>query len=45
MPARSREEVLNVILALVLNKRGIVAAPEKILKTALEKKRVMPDAI
>lgn len=45
MPARSREEVLNVILALVLNKRGIVAAPEKILKTALEKKRVMPDVL
>lgn len=45
MPARLREEVLNVILALLLNKRGIVAAPEQILRSAVENKRVMPDVL
>lgn len=45
MRARLREEVLNVMLALLLNKRGIVAAPEQILRSALEHKRVMPDVL
>lgn len=45
MPSRLREEVLNVMLALLLNKRGIVAAPEQIFRSALENKRVMPDVL
>ncbi len=45
MRGRSREEVLNVVLALLLNQRGIVAAPEQILRQALAGERVMPDVL
>lgn len=42
---RHREEVLNVILALLLHRRGIVAAPEQILRIHLEQGRAMPDVL
>jgi len=45
MQPHSREEVLNVYLALLLTKRGIVAAPEQILSRALESGRAMPDVL
>ena len=39
----TRQEVLNVILAQLLNKRGVISAPEKIL--SLQGKRKMPDIL
>ena len=42
---RHREEVLNVILALLLHRRGIVAAPEQILRSHLERGRAMLDVL
>lgn len=45
MSPRHREEVLNVILALLLHRRGIVAAPEQILLSHLERRRAMPDVL
>jgi len=45
MQPHSREEVLNVYLALLLTKRGIVAAPEQILSRVLESGRAMPDVL
>jgi hypothetical protein len=43
--AKLREEVLNVTLALLLTKRGIVAAPEQVLSNALQNRRAMPDVL
>jgi hypothetical protein len=41
-----REEVFNVILAQLLDERGVVSAPEKILRrVARERQRRMPDVI
>jgi len=41
-----REEVFNVILAQLLHERGVVSAPEKILRrVAQERQRRMPDVI
>ena len=40
-----REEVLNVVLALLLHRRGVVAAPEQILTKTLEQGRAMPDVL
>jgi hypothetical protein len=45
MSVHHREEVLNVTLALLLHRRGIVAAPEQILHSHLEQGRVMPDVL
>ena len=40
----SRQEVLNVILAQLLQERGLVAAPEEILKTPTKERR-LPDVL
>lgn len=40
-----REEVFNVLLALLLHERGVVAAPEQSLKMALEERRHVPDVL
>jgi len=40
-----RQEVLNVLLAQLLNKRGIVAAPEQILHAVSDRSRHMPDVM
>lgn len=40
-----REEVLNVILALLLRRRGIINAPEQVLRSAAARQRAMPDVI
>ena len=40
-----REEVLNVVLALLLLRRGVVNAPEQVLRGALAYRRAMPDVI
>jgi len=39
-----RQEVFNVILAQLLQERGVITAPEKVLTSALQKRR-MPDVI
>ena len=41
MSPRNRKEVLNVILALLLHRREIMAAPEQILCVDLEKGRAI----
>jgi hypothetical protein len=41
--ARSRQEVLNVILAQILAERGVVAAPESIMQSGGN--RIMPDVL
>ena len=41
-----REEVFNVVLAQLLHERGVVSAPEKVLRrVAHERQRRMPDVI
>jgi hypothetical protein len=40
-----RQEVLNVILAQLLQDRGVISAPENILKSRDLKRRHMPDVI
>lgn len=40
-----RQEVLNVILAQVLQDRGVIAAPENILKQGQKHQRHMPDVL
>lgn len=41
-----REEVFNVVLAQLLHERGIVVAPEKVLRrVARERRRRMPDVL
>jgi len=40
-----REEVFNVLLALLLHERGVVTAPEKSFKKALEERRHVPDVL
>jgi len=40
----SRQEVLNVILAQLLQERGLVAAPEEILRQPTKERR-LPDVI
>jgi hypothetical protein len=40
-----REEVFNVLLALLLHQRGIITAPEQSLKEAMLKQRYMPDIL
>ncbi len=43
MDARYREEVINVVLAELLNERGIASLPEQIIKDIRRKKRRLPD--
>lgn len=45
MPNSYRQEVLNVLLAQLLQERGVITAPESIIKCGLQKKRRMPDII
>ena len=40
-----REEVFNVLLALLLHERGVVTAPEQSLKQAIEQRRHVPDVL
>ena len=40
-----REEVFNVLLALLLHERGVVSAPEQSFKKALEERRHVPDVL
>lgn len=42
---RYRQEVFNVLLAQLLQERGIISAPEDMLKLHLEKSRRVPDVI
>ncbi len=45
MTQRYRQEVFNILLAQLLNERGIVSAPESILKTPTGQGRRMPDVL
>lgn len=45
MPASQRQEVFNVILAQLLQERGVVVAPESIHYTGSQRTRQMPDVI
>lgn len=40
-----REEVFNVLLALLLHGRGVVTAPEQSFREALERRRHVPDVL
>lgn len=40
-----RQEVFNVLLAQLLQERGVITAPERIVKIGIEKARRMPDVI
>jgi hypothetical protein len=40
-----REEVFNVLLALLLHERGVVTAPEQSLRQAIEQRRHVPDVL
>ena len=40
-----RQEVLNVVLAQLLQERGIISAPEDVLKTSPKDTRKMPDVM
>jgi len=40
-----REEVFNVLLALLLHERSIVTAPEQSLRQAIEQRRHVPDVL
>ncbi len=40
-----RQEVFNVLLAQLLSKRGVISAPENIVKSNLTQARRMPDVI
>ena len=42
---RYREEVFNVLLALLLHQRGVVTAPEQSLWQAVERRRHVPDVL
>src|SRR5690554_3131492 len=45
MPRRQRQEVLNVVLAQLLQERGAVVAPESIVYSGATRTRQMPDVI
>jgi len=45
MSVHHREEVLNVLLATLLDKRGVIAAPELILRSGPQSARAMPDVL
>ncbi len=40
-----RQEVLNVVLAQLLQERGVIAAPEKVMRISREATRKMPDLV
>jgi len=40
-----REEVFNVLLALLLHERGVITAPEQSFRRALEERRHVPDVL
>lgn len=40
-----REEVFNVLLALLLHERGVIAAPEQSFRQALQERRHIPDVL
>jgi len=40
-----REEVFNVLLALLLHERGVVSAPEQSLRQAIQQRRHVPDVM
>ncbi len=40
-----REEVFNVILAQLLHERGVISAPEQILRSRATRRRRMPDVL
>ncbi|MCK4334402.1 hypothetical protein KAX06_06430 [candidate division WOR-3 bacterium] len=40
-----RQEVFNVLLAQLLQERGVISTPEDIIKVGIEKARRMPDVI
>lgn len=42
---RYREEVFNVLLALLLHERGVVTAPEQSWREAIERHRHVPDVL
>ncbi len=42
---RLRQEVVNVVLAQLLEQRGLAAVPEQIIRAALHDQRAMPDVI
>jgi hypothetical protein len=45
MSGAYRQEVFNVLLAQLLQERGVITAPESIIKLGIEKVRRMPDVI
>ncbi len=45
MPHSYRQEVFNVLLAQLLEERGIVSAPEDVLRTTPDSPRKMPDVL
>jgi len=45
MSGSYRQEVFNVLLAQLLQERGVITAPESIIKSGIEKVRRMPDVI
>jgi len=45
MPDSRRQEVFNVVLAQLLQERGVIAAPESIIRAGPERVRHMPDVI
>jgi hypothetical protein len=45
MDTTYRQEVLNVLLAQLLQERGIISAPESIISLGVKPKRNMPDII
>ncbi len=40
-----RQEVLNVLLAQLLQERGVIAAPEKVIRSSPTSNRKMPDVV
>jgi hypothetical protein len=40
-----REEVFNVLLALLLHERGVISAPEQSFRQALQERRHVPDVL
>jgi hypothetical protein len=45
IPHKRRQEVFNVLLAQLLQERGVISAPEEVLKTPAEPGRKMPDVL
>lgn len=45
MTTNYREEVFNVLLALLLHRRNVVTAPEQSLNFAFQEQRAIPDVL